>query len=208
MEANATVSVVAANQEDCSFTCPGDQYEYGGAGNRLDMYKLTSVSPSVGSSDSNPVLDNSAVVATDIVSASSASTLQTSTSSPLPSPTSPQAATYTGPPVPSTGNANFTYYSCISEPTSSRLLPFQIENNGTHMTIEKCLSDCWKYQYAGVEYGRECWCGDSLNLAAGAMNVTDDKCGFTCPGSGSEYCGSGGHLSLFWFDVQKAMGEV
>ena len=202
-------SVLAANQKDCSFTCPGDQYEYCGAGNRLDMYKLTSVSSSVGSSDSTPVLDNNAVVATDTVSSSSPPSLvsnQHSTSSPS-SPTSPQIASYTGAPVPSNGNANFTYYSCISEPTSSRLLPFQIENNGTHMTIEKCLSDCWMYQYAGVEYGRECWCGNSLNLAAGAMNVSDEKCGFTCPGNGSEYCGSGGHLSLFWFDVQKAMGR-
>jgi hypothetical protein len=201
-------SVLAANQEECSFTCPGDQYEYCGAGNRLAMYKLTSVSSSVGSSDSTPILDNNVVVATDTVPSAFASILQTSTSSSPSSSTSPQIASYTRPPVPSNGNANFTYYSCISEPTAGRLLPSQIENNGTHMTIEKCLSDCWMYQYAGVEYGRECWCGNSLNLAAGAMNVTDEKCGFTCPGNGSEYCGSGGHLSLFWFDVQKALGEV
>lgn len=35
-----TGSVLTA-QTDCSFTCPGNQYEYCGAGNRLDMYKLT-----------------------------------------------------------------------------------------------------------------------------------------------------------------------
>lgn len=201
-------SVLAAKQKDCSFTCPGDQYEYCGAGNRLDMYKLTSVPSSIDNSDSTPVLDNNAVVSTNTISSSSTPALPTTSPSSQSSPTSPQAASYTGPPVPSTGNANFTYYSCISEPSSSRLLPFQISNNGTHMTIEKCLSDCWMYQYAGVEYGRECWCGDELNLGAGAMNVSDEKCGFTCPGNGSEYCGSGGHLSLFWFDVEKAVGEL
>ncbi len=149
-------SVLAANQQDCSFTCPGDQYEYCGAGNRLEMYKLTSVSSSAGSSDPTTVLDNNAVEATNTISSSATPALPSASSSSQSSPTSPQAAPYTGPPVPSRGNTNFTYYSCISEPTSSRLLPFQIENNGTQMTIEKCLSDCWMYQYAGVEYEREC----------------------------------------------------
>jgi hypothetical protein len=85
-------------------------------------------------------------------------------------------------------------------------LPSQIENNGTYMTIEKCLSDCWMYQYAGVEYGRECWCGNTLNTGGStSLNVSDSNCGFTCPGNNSEFCGSGSHLSLYWFDVKKAM---
>ena len=50
-------SVPAANQLDCSFTCPGDKYEYCGAGNRLQLYKLggaatSSTSTGTGSSTS------------------------------------------------------------------------------------------------------------------------------------------------------------
>lgn len=78
------------------------------------------------------------------------------------------------------------------------------------MTIEKCLSRCWNYKYAGVEYGQECWCGNSLNTVgdAGATpssNLTDSKCGFKCPGNASEFCGAGGALNLYWFDLEKAV---
>ena len=139
---------------------------------------------------------------------SSTSTSKSSTSSSVP------PAFYTGPPVPSDGNVNFTAYNCVVEPVAGRLLSSQVDNNGTSMTIEKCLADCWMYAYAGVEYGRECWCGNSLNWAGDIGNRTPGKnltdfprgsdCGFLCPGNSSEYCGSGGKLSLFWFDTAKA----
>ena len=131
------------------------------------------------------------------------------------SSSSPPAA-YTGPPVISTGNANFTYYNCVAEPSAGRLLASQVDNNGTAMTIERCLGECWRHAYAGVEYGRECWCGDALNVvgnpgATPAANLTEAKageyCGFVCPGNGSEFCGGSGVLSLFWFDSVKAHGD-
>jgi hypothetical protein len=96
--------------------------------------------------------------------------------------TSSASATYTGPPITSQGKLNFTHYSCISEPSSSHLLASQAQKNGTYVTIEKCLSNCWVYQYAGVEYGREFWCGNSLNTNGDggsgrlALNLSDSNC--------------------------------
>ena len=131
-------------------------------------------------------------------------TAQTSSEEEEPTSTSTSASvkpTPTGP-IVDEGNKNFTYYSCVQEPSAGRLLGDQIFNNGTHMTIDKCLERCWDFNYAGVEYGRECWCGDKLdfNGNAGATpgkNVTDDKCWFLCPGDDMKYCGSGGHMSLY-----------
>lgn len=83
------------------------------------------------------------------------------------------------------------------------------------MTIERCLSLAYKYQYAGVEYGRECWVGNTLNVNGNGdgsennkgvtrgMNLTDDKCSSKCPGNSSEFCGAGGKLSLYWLDYEK-----
>jgi hypothetical protein len=73
--------------------------------------------------------------------------------------------------VPSNGNVNFTTYNCVAEPAAGRLLSSQVDNNGTAMTIEKCLAECWMYAYAGVEYGRECWCGNTLNWAGDVGNL-------------------------------------
>jgi hypothetical protein len=70
------------------------------------------------------------------------------------------------------------------------------------MTPALCVEKCSKYNYAGVEYGRECWCGDKLDLAGNTgatpgKNVTDDKCSFECPGDKGVRCGAGGHMSLY-----------
>jgi hypothetical protein len=45
----ASTSTLAA-LSDCYFVCSGSQYEYCGAGNRLEMYKLTSSTSSTSSS--------------------------------------------------------------------------------------------------------------------------------------------------------------
>ncbi|KAL0943409.1 WSC domain-containing protein [Colletotrichum truncatum] len=117
----------------------------------------------------------------------------TSTTSATPTPTGPVI-------VP--GNVNFTYYGCFSEPEIGRLLPTQVLNDGDEMTIDKCLEVCYDRTYAGVEYGRECWCGDALNLGGAddtrpAANETGTDCSFTCPGNSTQFCGAGSRISLY-----------
>lgn len=76
------------------------------------------------------------------------------------------------------------------------------------MTIEKCLSDCWMYKYAGVEYGRECWCGNVLSVAGTGLtpgaNVSNSECALKCPGNSSEFCGERARMSLYYYDFAKA----
>ncbi|KAG6024726.1 hypothetical protein E4U41_001702 [Claviceps citrina] len=165
-------SVEAADQADCGFLCGGDLTEYCGAGNRLELYK-------------------SAPLSSSSLSSPSPSSSSSSSSSP------PSSATSSAPPPKptiSTGNANFTYYACVAEPPTGRVLPSQ-RLNRVNMTIATCLDTCRDYRFAGVEYGRECWCGDGVNRAG--RNVSDEECGFLCPGDGGEYCGGRVRLSLY-----------
>ncbi|OTA08586.1 hypothetical protein A9Z42_0002750 [Trichoderma parareesei] len=171
----------AANQDDCSFPCAGNDKEFCGAGSRLELYKVqknatTSSSPS-GSAATTPV----------------ESTTSKSSAAPTPTPTGP---------VIWQGNKIFTYYGCLSEPSAGKLMDNQAYNNDTAMTPQMCLLHCSEYKYAGVEYGQECWCGDSLNLAGweGAVpgkNVTSSECDVVCPGNSTEYCGAGNRLQLY-----------
>lgn len=46
-----------------------------------------------------------------------------------------------------------------------------------------------------MAYRRECWCGNTL--AAGSALTTVTQCRMTCAGNSTEYCGSGGKLSLY-----------
>lgn len=189
---------VKALDTDCYFACPGNSLEYCGGGNRLSVYvKNGTLAGSASSSSSSSSSSSGSAPSTSVPQTST-----TATSSAVSSTSSSTSATYTGPPVTSQGNVNFTYFSCVSEPSNARLLTTQVENNGTYMTIEKCLSDCYMYAYAGVEYGRECWCGNSLTT--GYANMSDSQCSFSCPGNSSEFCGAGNRLNLYWYDFAKA----
>src|SRR5258707_14722030 len=81
-----STSVLATTQADCSFSCPGNQYEYCGAGNRIQMYKLSPVSSSVSSSSSSSVSTNQAVVASTISSTSTSTSFSHSSTSISSSP--------------------------------------------------------------------------------------------------------------------------
>ncbi|KAL8652676.1 MAG: hypothetical protein Q9226_004173 [Calogaya cf. arnoldii] len=93
------------------------------------------------------------------------------------------------------GNANFTYLGCYTEATTGRALSRLIKADNT-MTADMCLGLCYQYQYAGIEYGRECWCGDTL--ASTSTNATaETQCNKVCPGNTSQLCGGSNRLTLY-----------
>ncbi|KAK8089351.1 hypothetical protein PG997_004312 [Apiospora hydei] len=65
------------------------------------------------------------------------------------------------------------------------------------MTIEKCLAFCAgaRLPLAGLEYGRECYCGTSL--APPSVLGSPDTCRMRCAGNKDQVCGGPGQLSVF-----------
>ena len=55
------------------------------------------------------------------------------------------------------------------------------------MTVEQCFAFCGTSSFAGLEYGRECWCSNVLNTYA--EKLTDANCSLTCRGDKTEVCG-------------------
>lgn len=51
------------------------------------------------------------------------------------------------------------------------------------------------YKYWGVEYGGECYCGDSWG--DGSVDADENDCNFACPGDKLEFCGAGNRLSSY-----------
>ncbi|MFS2021941.1 WSC domain-containing protein, partial [Massilia sp. CT11-108] len=51
------------------------------------------------------------------------------------------------------------------------------------MTIETCLQYCGArgFQLAGVQYGRECRCGNSFDNSA-SLSLKSNACGMPCAG--------------------------
>ncbi|KAG7104597.1 WSC domain-containing protein like [Verticillium longisporum] len=174
----------------------------------------TSVAPTSSTTSAAVTTTSTTSIAPTTTSTTSAAPTTTSTTSVAPtttsttsvaptttSTTSTPTATPTGP-IIWQGNSNFTYYACVSEPSKGRLLTKQVLNDGVNMTTKACAERCWDYGYAGVEYGRECWCGNTLNFAGNTgatpgKNVTNAECKMTCPGDKNAYCGAGSRLSLY-----------
>lgn len=104
------------------------------------------------------------------------------------------AASPTGPVIVK-GDANFTYAACYAEPANNRALANQVLP-GAVMTVEKCLSACAQFQYAGIEYGGECWCGNTLATGT-AKASAESECNFPCSGNSSQICGAGNRLTMY-----------
>lgn len=156
---------VPATATDCSMTCNNNQTEFCGGPSRLNLY----------------IYGNG--------------TLPSSTSS-APSSTlirNDNAQATSGPSIPpSIGPFNYT--SCYTEGTTGRALTaFALADNS--ITLQTCAGNCTDYNYFGVEYSRECYCGNSLS--AGSIPATDSRCTMKCSGNSSEICGGPNGLTLY-----------
>ncbi|KAI9148881.1 WSC domain-containing protein [Paramyrothecium foliicola] len=160
----------------------------------------TSEASSTEATTSSEVVTRSEVT-TSIVTTTS--TPPTTVSTVRPSTTTASLPTISPPLWP--GNVNFTYYGCVAGPSAGRLVSRQVVNS-VNMTHDMCLEACWMYDYAGVEYGRECWCGNGpINWAGNTgatpgFNTTEKECDINCAGNSTAKCGGRKRLTLFYFD--------
>ncbi|KAJ4288360.1 hypothetical protein N0V88_007399 [Collariella sp. IMI 366227] len=108
------------------------------------------------------------------------------------------AATTTEPPKPTTVSAVGPFQSpiCIQDFVEPRVLVngsfSDLSENG--ITVEKCVELAQGWQYAGVEYGGECFWGDETFQVQGA---NQGDCSQPCSGNAKEICGNGNRMILY-----------
>lgn len=94
---------------------------------------------------------------------------------------------------PLKGNGSGEYLGCFIDSDNNRDLEgsFQeLEENSPEICINHCLRG--GFNYAGLQYGKECWCGDSYGKHG--KNV-EEHCGTKCPGAAHQHEKCGGYLS-------------
>ncbi|KAG4438082.1 hypothetical protein IFR05_006448 [Cadophora sp. M221] len=167
------------------------------------------------SSTTTPLSSTSTSKISTSISKPSTSTSKPSSSSTKPSstrtfaPTSTKSTavpTATGPTIKSTvGGYNFQ--GCWTESTTGRALNKKTLANDL-MTLEMCATFCStapSNTMFGVEYGRECYCGDVLS--AGSVKADNQAdCKFLCPGDPLTYCGAGQRLQLYALGAAPSSG--
>jgi len=77
-----------------------------------------------------------------------------------------------------------------------RVLPHARINDHS-LTIEKCIAHCrsCNYDYAGVEYGHECWCGNQE--PASSLRRHYSECSAKCPGNQYQRCGGTWRINVY-----------
>ncbi len=201
---------------ECNMLCKGNSTEYCGAGSRLNVYKLggvvlsSSISTTLSTSTTSSTSSRSSTTTTSSSSSSytssltRSSTTTSSTTSPSPSPppsstastsTSTSATkTSTSAPGTPTSTSGWVPLGCYVELTP-RLLSLAATASDT-MTPAVCQSFCASksYPYAGVEYGRECYCGSSLGSSS---TPGQSGCTMMCAGDPLQVCGGSNRLNVY-----------
>jgi hypothetical protein len=97
-----------------------------------------------------------------------------------------------------TQSNKFSYLGCAKDTYGSRSLDMA-QTSADDMTIESCLDYCEDkgYSFAGLEYGRECYCGNAVDKSRLPVKGILGKCEMPCAGNKEQVCGGPGALSLY-----------
>ncbi|KXX75893.1 putative fungistatic metabolite [Madurella mycetomatis] len=110
--------------------------------------------------------------------------------------------------------SGYVYHGCYNETTGlSGTAGNRALYDGTNlvdpggMTVEKCWEFCRTgagdssggntamFQYAGLEYARECWCAQSLSSLS--EKLPDSACDLPCEGNTTQACGGNMRLTVY-----------
>jgi len=131
---------------ECNIPCSGDETEYCGAGNRVELYVTTGTIPT-----------------------------PTGTLAPKPTVTP------------------YLRIGCYEELPTRALTGGTFPNDA--MTLELCATSCHGFTYFATEYGRECYCGNSIDPRSN--KTVDSQCNMPCGGDQFEYCGASNRLEMY-----------
>ncbi|KAH8896901.1 WSC-domain-containing protein, partial [Thozetella sp. PMI_491] len=163
---------VYETDSDCNMLCGGDVTEFCGGASRLSLYALNGTSANL------------------TVSATTSATEKATGAS----TSSAEISTATGSAVTVASVGDYFYYGCYSDNIANRTLQSKSTSSAS-VSVEFCASYCSDYQYFGVEWSRECYCGSSL-LASSTV-ATDGRCSMACVANAGEICGGSSGLSIY-----------
>ncbi|KAK1994348.1 WSC domain-containing protein [Colletotrichum falcatum] len=101
---------------------------------------------------------------------------------------------------PSTIPNGWIYQNCYTDSPSHRTLSYKVPSFDK-FSAAQCISRCDSlgYQYAGLEYGSECFCGNSIE---GGSTPASSGCDMSCDGNRFDTCGGAGRISIYQTDCK------
>ncbi|KAI4201356.1 MAG: hypothetical protein LQ350_003275 [Teloschistes chrysophthalmus] len=161
------------------------------SGQSLDVFKSTGdLGATCGTLDGGDGGGGSTSSSTSSVSISSrptSTTLRTITAS-----SSSTSSSTTSPSTPAV--SGFDYQGCYTDSSTARVFTGKSTSSST-MNYKTCASYCSGYAYWGVEFGSQCYCGNSFTNPTSSVPASD--CSTKCSGDATQVCGAGNRMNLF-----------
>ncbi|KAG6462694.1 hypothetical protein O3G_MSEX013426 [Manduca sexta] len=109
---------------------------------------------------------------------------------------------------PHEGKTYGKYLGCYVDEKKMRLLSGFYGNYASTNSHENCLYICVQagFPYAGVQYGSECFCGDTAPPIS--AKLADDLCDMKCPANPSKMCGGYFTMNIFETGLTKFLSRV
>lgn len=189
--AGPTIPNLKVDEGNCDFPCKGDINEIcggnglpGSAGGAYISLFVNYTGQVIALSSSS---SSTSRTSTSTLSSSTSSTTSSTTTTALGTSTSTStstsaAAVATGGPFVNPGVLGFQSLGCYAEPNTGRMLSNQF--TFTPKSVAGCAAVCaGKYAYMGLEYGQECWCGNTLQTGGtGSGPAAASQCNKVCVG--------------------------
>ncbi|XP_064158014.1 sialate:O-sulfotransferase 1 [Anguilla rostrata] len=95
-----------------------------------------------------------------------------------------------------------TYVGCFLDDSKDRALKGSVFYDFRKMTSTLCQDTCSEsgYQFAGLEFGSECYCGNRMPQS----RTREEECNLDCRGEKGAPCGGVGRLSVYKVEEQPA----
>lgn len=93
------------------------------------------------------------------------------------------------------------YLGCATDSQSNSQALTSKSTQEVAMTVEKCATFCDGFQYYGVEYSSQCFCGNTINspnfITSPTSTPNNSTCNMRCGGRGDQLCGGPNAISLY-----------
>ncbi|KAG8892909.1 hypothetical protein FRC01_013887, partial [Tulasnella sp. 417] len=186
---------LASNQASCSMACAGDSTKLCGASWLMTLFQYNGAIGS-SSSSSSSVASSTSTGSTTSSTSSVSSTLSSSStlsgSSTVTSTTSSSSATASNLP------AGWSSLGCYTDQSSPVRTLSGASTTSSTMTYTTCQDYCFgkSFKYAGLEYGGQCYCGNTLN-DPGKLASNQASCSMACAGDSTKLCGASWLMNVF-----------
>lgn len=171
------------NQGDCNVFYTGNSSQICGGKSVFNVFEAQTKDtlPPAGTPTPGPTSSNSMTVSSQTTSSSTSTTSF---------------------PVPTTSTApSWQAVGCYKDlaPNVDRPLATLASRNDTSQTPTNCQAQCLQLgtSYAGVQDGRECWCGNTIQAPMNNTPVAESDCNKHCSGDPTLLCGQGGRIYLY-----------